>query len=366
MSELQKKYKQFSNISKHWFPRIKKIFINSRIEPYLDIHKWDVIFTTKDNQVHGFGDYIYAVLGENLGAFVIIPTVIEELCGKDIKKVEFGDEFMVVLTESHELFTSGNCLKGRCGNGRNSDTYCKPQKILIEDQLVVDICCGVYYTLVLTDKQQVYAFGSLDFLWSNVILSPTLMCFESEKITSISCAYWHALALTQTGKVYAWGSNELGQLGLGYTNESENNPKLVILPNNVSVKQISCGKDFSLLLTTDGNIYSFGRNKHGQLGLNSPFDVMVPTLISTSNKFTEILAHNFQSFAMNESNGIEFWGQNIVGECVRSPQPINVSSLQEAVIQYMWYPFTIEPIIMNNDPVEALGEAIEKNCQILL
>ena len=128
----------------------------------------------------------------------------------------------------------------------------------------------------------------------------------------------------------------------------------IMLP---SVKQISCGYCFSLLLTTEGKIYSFGCNLHGQLGHKNKNNVNIPTLIETESKFTEILAFNCHSFALNESNIIEFWGQNIGGEDVLFPQRTNVSSLQEAIIRYMRYPFTIEPIIKKKDlmkiPIES-------------
>ena len=85
-----------------------------------------------------------------------------------------------------------------------------------------------------------------------------------------------------------------------------------------------------------------------------------PALVRTSSKFTEILAHNYQSFALNESNVIEFWGKYIVGEDVISPKTTNVRSLQEAIIQYMEYPFTIQPIIINEKPRET-SKVLPKN-----
>ena len=186
LSELKLNYKQLSSINDHWLPRMKKIFITT-----FNL-KCDVIFVTNDDTVYGFGDNIYAILGMETAVKVINPTVIEELCGKDLKKVVFGDKFMVVLTESHELYTGGLCRYGRCGNGIDSDTYCKPQNVLIAGHLVVDICCGVYYTVILTDKQQVYTFGSGfgSCKGTNSNLTPTLISlFDFEKITSISCVF---------------------------------------------------------------------------------------------------------------------------------------------------------------------------------
>ena len=296
--------------------------------------------------VYGFGDNVFAILGGETAVKIIKPTVIEELCGTNIKKVVFGERFMVALTESHEMYTGGYSEYGRCGNGVNDYTYCKPNKIFTENQLIVDIRCGKYYTAILTDKQQVYAFGYLCD-GNEPILSPTLIRIF-EEITSISCEYYHVLGLSQTGKVYAWGNNEWGQLGLKHS-DKECKPTLIQMPNNVSVKQISCGSHHSLLLTTDGDIYSFGHNGHGQLGLNHNKNVNIPTLIETTSKFTEILAFGLQSFALNESNIIEFWGQNIVGVNVLSPQQTKFGSLQEAIIHKTEHPFNIEPIVLKKD-----------------
>ena len=342
MSELQEKYKQLSLISDEWFPRIKKIFINSRF------FNCDVIFVTNDDMVYAIGANTIAIFGGGIPD-KITPLVIENLCGKDLKKVVFGCQFFVVLTESNELYTGGSCLYGRCGNGIKSNICCKPQKIFSEEQVIVDIRCGLVFTAILTDKQQIYAFGLL-FVGNEPILSPTLIRI-SENITSISCGHYHVLALSQMGKVYAWGGNESGQLGLKHNN-NESKPKLIEMPNNVSVKQISCGKDFSLLLTTDGRIYAFGNNKHGQLGHNNTKECNRPTLIQTDSKFTEILAFDWMSFAMNESNRIEFWGQNIAGEDDLSPHKSDVSSLQEAIIHYTEFPFSIEPIELKKNLIK--------------
>ena len=292
---------------------------------------------------------IYAIfLGIEKGGERSEPTVIEELCGTVIKKIVEGDRFMVVLTESGEIYTSGLCEDGRCGNGRDSSTYCKPKKILAQNQFIIDVSCCEDYTLLLTDKQQVYAFGSLNIDGRIQILSPTLISeLQFEKISSISCGYDHVLALTKTGKVYAWGNNHFGELGLGHNND-ESKPKLVEMPNNVSVKQISCGTFFSLILTTGGTIYSFGTNHNGQLGHDHKKHFNIPTLMETRSKFTEILAFDSQSFAMNEKNRIEFWGFKFDSrEDISFPEQTNAVSLQEAIIFYIVYPFPIEPIILN-------------------
>ena len=41
------------------------------------------------------------------------------------------------------------------------------------------------------------------------------------------------------------------------------------IPNNTSVKSLSCGKEHVLILTSNGNVFSFGSGSRGQLGLGS-------------------------------------------------------------------------------------------------
>ncbi|GMF21039.1 unnamed protein product [Phytophthora fragariaefolia] len=68
------------------------------------------------------------------------------------------------------------------------------------------------------------------------------------------------------------GDNEFGQIGVKRCETSEEN--LIDAPVHVaafgtdkSIKQIGCGDDFSMVLTSAGEVYSWGRGQLGQLGL---------------------------------------------------------------------------------------------------
>lgn len=61
------------------------------------------------------------------------------------------------------------------------------------------------------------------------------------------------------------GKNQEGQLGLGEGVTQALRP--MILNLNVNVVDVSCGGFHSLLLTDQGQVYSFGSNSQGQLGL---------------------------------------------------------------------------------------------------
>jgi len=97
----------------------------------------------------------------------------------------------------------------------------------------------------------------------------------SFRVKQIAAFGKHALALTMDGQVYSWGANDRGQLGLGHTQDIRR-PHLV--PDLYNVAAVSCGEKHSAAIceiksTVNGkgllanNVFLFGDNSHGQLGL---------------------------------------------------------------------------------------------------
>ncbi|XP_077396460.1 E3 ISG15--protein ligase HERC5-like isoform X2 [Festucalex cinctus] len=70
------------------------------------------------------------------------------------------------------------------------------------------------------------------------------------------------------GDVFSWGLNSHGQLGLGKQISLQYTPKLVHTLTGIPVTQISAGAAHVLFLTLSGLVYCCGANGHGQLGLN--------------------------------------------------------------------------------------------------
>jgi len=101
----------------------------------------------------------------------------------------------------------------------------------------------------------------------------------------ISCGWYHSLVLDSEGRVFSFGDNEKGQLGLG-DNENKNNPQ--VIPNVQNITQISCRGYHSLVLDSEGRVFSFGYNKNGQLGLGDNKDKNYPQMIPNLQIITQI------------------------------------------------------------------------------
>ncbi|KAI3767048.1 hypothetical protein L2E82_17129 [Cichorium intybus] len=82
------------------------------------------------------------------------------------------------------------------------------------------------------------------------------------------CASCHCVALDVDGRCYTWGRNEKGQLGHG-DKITRDRPTLVTDLSKYKVVKAGSGGGHTVVLTEDGLSFSFGWNKHGQLGTGS-------------------------------------------------------------------------------------------------
>jgi alpha-tubulin suppressor-like RCC1 family protein len=92
-----------------------------------------------------------------------------------------------------------------------------------------------------------------------------------EKISAVAAGLHFSLALSQAGNVYAWGWNGFGQLGLNDYNDRALPTKIKGL---AKVKSIAAGYTYAVA-TTSKELLGWGDNNSGQIGgavakVNSP------------------------------------------------------------------------------------------------
>lgn len=74
--------------------------------------------------------------------------------------------------------------------------------------------------------------------------------------------------LSSDGQVFVWGENASGQLGLGKGEPSTLSPQPLKSLGGIPLAQISAGGDHSFALSLSGAVFGWGKNSAGQLGLN--------------------------------------------------------------------------------------------------
>ena len=73
--------------------------------------------------------------------------------------------------------------------------------------------------------------------------------------TQIVGGVGYTVALTKEGKVFTWGSNEFGQLGHG-DYEHRHIPTKVESLDGLFIVKIACGGDHTIAITDEGNTYT--------------------------------------------------------------------------------------------------------------
>jgi len=176
---------------------------------------------------HGSEEHLYFPK-----AISIIPSSVQFI------KIAAGDSHSAAISKTLEAYTWGDGAYGKLGHGTLNNEYRPKHVEELKLMKVIDVSCGVYHTLVLTQGKKVYSFGGgaggklgLDILLENDVLIPNrIMSLDDSHIVEVAAGPYHSLALSEDGKVYAWGSNREGRLGVRSAKEVYMLPE--IIPEN--------------------------------------------------------------------------------------------------------------------------------------
>eukprot|EP00924_Labyrinthula_sp_SR-Ha-C_P001630 maker-scaffold_18-snap-gene-4.42-mRNA-1 protein AED:0.03 eAED:0.03 QI:72/1/1/1/1/0.66/3/1018/337 len=203
-----------------------------------------------------------------------------------IQKINCGSYHSAAVTESGELYTWGGGMYGKLGHG-NQEGCRVPCKVDGLDGYALGVACGSRHTLSIvapfhnTKTTQVFAWGDASYgaigLISNVnhVTAPTLISYfsklEEEKVVKVKACAFHSLVLTDQGKLYSFGEGKFGRLGLG-SETTKFEPERVSFPDDneesyTRIKSMACGGFHSACVSVKGEMFVWGGNEHGQLGI---------------------------------------------------------------------------------------------------
>jgi len=193
---------------------------------------------TADRQVYSFGKST-AALGHGKEIRKTTPRHIVALKGISCISVAAGEQHSMVLSDSGELFTFGTGRHGRLGHG-STETVNLPR-------------CVQYFVNMNTKICHVAAGGNF------------------------------SLAIDDEGNIFSFGSGSAGKLGhsVAPPYENESKPKLIkfFTDSNLKVADCTAANTHSAVLTCGGNVYTFGLNRYGKLGLGDEVDRSTPSKV---------------------------------------------------------------------------------------
>lgn len=98
-----------------------------------------------------------------------------------------------------------------------------------------------------------------------------------------------------TGQVWSWGDGDYGKLGRGGSDGCKT-PKLVEKLQDLDIVKVCCGSQFSVALTKDGQVYTWGKGDNQRLGHGTDEHVRYPKLLDSLQGELTILKKSSEAF----------------------------------------------------------------------
>uniref|UniRef100_A0AAZ3RB91 BTB domain-containing protein n=1 Tax=Oncorhynchus tshawytscha TaxID=74940 RepID=A0AAZ3RB91_ONCTS len=247
----------------------------------------EAIYITQDDEVFVFGLNCSNCLGTGDSQSTMVPKKLDFLRGKKVVSLSYGSGPHVLLAaEGGELFAWGHNGYSQLGNGTTNQ--------------------GVSPILVSTNLQ-------------------------NKKITQVACGSHHSLALTHDGEVFAWGYNNCGQVGSGATANQPTPRRVTNCLQGKVVMGIACGQTSSMAVLDNGEVFGWGYNGNGQLGVGNNGNQLTPCRLAALQGLCVLQVRLDSRPAV--CLGANTYGQLGTGNKSNQLSPVHIMAEKERIVE---------------------------------
>ncbi|NXA49595.1 RPGR regulator, partial [Nothocercus julius] len=221
--------------------------------------------------------------------------------------------------------------------GKSSFAENIPSKFWFKNDQPIHISCGDEHTAIVTGNGKLYMFGSnnwgqLGLGSKNTVSKPTCVkALKPEKTKLAACGRNHTLVYTEKGNVYAAGGNSEGQLGLGDTEERTTFHLISFFTNQHKIKQLAAGSYTSAAITEDGQLFMWGDNSEGQIGLANEASVCVPCQVVVGKPVSSVSCGYYHSALVTGDGELYTFGEPENGKLGLLPEQLKNSRVPQPV-----------------------------------
>ncbi|KAL0360378.1 UNVERIFIED_CONTAM: PH, RCC1 and FYVE domains-containing protein 1 [Sesamum radiatum] len=223
-------------------------------------------------------------------ADVLLPRPLECNVVLDVHYIACGVRHAALVTRQGEVFSWGEESGGRLGHGVGKDVT-QPRLVESLTFCSVDfVACGEFHTCAVTMAGELYTWGdgthNAGLLghgsdvshWIPKRISGPL---EGLQVAMVTCGPWHTALITSTGQLFTFGDGTFGVLGHG-------NRENVLYPRESSHCQSSAS--FS-----SGKLFTWGDGDKNRLGHGDKEPRLKPTCVPA------LIDYNFHKIACGHS-----------------------------------------------------------------
>lgn len=256
-----------------------------------------------------------------------------------VRDVSCGYGFTVFAASDEEndftLFGTGLNSDSQIGyhcarKNRPLETVIQPVPIALPlfkmNTVAIKVGCGRAHTVVISDKEGVFSLGNNSYgqcgipaeynSKENSILKVHKVEGIDENIKEVVCGQDHTMLLTSDGKVYSFGWSADGQTGLGHY-DNQFTPSLVKGDiENEHIIQLSCAADCVLAVSDKGDVFGWGNSEYAQL--NTATDkqqINIPKSLKLNvGKVKQVASGGTMCAVLTENGNVYVWGYGILGQ----------------------------------------------------
>lgn len=245
---------------------------------------WDVAGgLTADGDVYLWGSNVWQqVTAEKDIKYLLTPTKFPLPAGTKASKISFGLRHTCVLTQDGTLLLFGKSkwLQKEslleCSLHAGMDVY----NLQLSGK-IMDVVSGENH-LVVKLERKIICVGDNKFGQSPQGVN---LNAHKRQVVKLDSGWSHSGYLTVDGEVYLWGRNNYGQLGVAV--DANRNEPVLLLGIESKVTTFCLGSQHGMALAVDG-LYTWGWNEHGNCGTGGVENVLVPTKVEGMKQADEI------------------------------------------------------------------------------
>ncbi|CAK9136370.1 unnamed protein product [Ilex paraguariensis] len=178
-----------------------------------------------------------------------LPKALESTMVLDVHGVACGCRHAALVTKQGAVFTWGEESGGRLGHGVEADVSQPKLVDTLSGKNIEMVACGEYHTCAVTLSGDLYTWG--DGTYNSGLLGngsevshwiPKKVSgfMEGLRVSYVSCGPWHTAVVTSAGQLFTFGDGSFGALGHGDT-RSTSIPREVETFQGLRTVRVACG-----------------------------------------------------------------------------------------------------------------------------